>query len=157
MITHLKQQSMGIALAIHEVFQASYKIEAELIGADNFPPLSRSVQDIAHSSSMFYGYYADGEIAGVIELAQLNDQLDINSLVVSPEHFRKGIAGKLIEHALTQFSYDEAVVETATANKPAIQLYQKHGFVKFKQWVPDHGVTKTALVRRSDKSREQQK
>jgi len=154
MINHLKPQSIVVAQAIYQVFQASYKVEAAIIGADDFPPLSRSMQDISRSKNVFYGYYDEGELAGVIEVERLENRLDIISLVVSPEHFRKGIAEKLITYVLTQFDHDEAVVETATANKPAIQLYEKYGFVKFKQWVPDHGITKTALSRRNNNSSE---
>ena len=43
------------------------------------------------------------------------------------------------------FDFTEATVETAAANKPAIKLYQKHGFVDYKRFIPAHGIEKLAL------------
>jgi len=64
---------------------------------------------------------------------------------VHPRYFKKGIAGKLITHALTLHTYNKAIVETAIANTPAINLYKKHGFSEYKQWLPAHGILKTAM------------
>ncbi|MFC3647392.1 hypothetical protein [Planctobacterium marinum] len=47
MITTLAHHKRTIAEQIHSVFQASYKLEAELIQAQNFPPLKRTVEQIA--------------------------------------------------------------------------------------------------------------
>jgi ribosomal protein S18 acetylase RimI-like enzyme len=145
MISRLAHYDTEIADHIFSIYQASYKIEAELIGAANFPPLSRHAADIAQSSSTFYGFYEQGGLAAVIEIVIEDECLEINSLTVSPDHFRKGIAKKLMDHVLTNFEYTQAVVETAVANHPAIKLYQQQGFVEFKRWTPSHGIEKLAL------------
>ena len=41
---------------IHLLFQASYKIEAELLNATNFPPLKRTVNDLIGSNNIFFAY-----------------------------------------------------------------------------------------------------
>ena len=99
-----------------------------------------------NSQTLFYGLYDDTQLAGVLELAISNERLEINSLTVDPDHFRKGIADKLIRYALTH-DIATAIVETAVVNEPAIKLYKKHGFVEFKRWTPDHGIEKLAMVR----------
>ena len=71
--------------------------------------------------------------------------LEIDSLTVDLNYFRKGIATKLINYTLEAFNFSEAVVETAVVNLPAINLYKRHGFVEFKRWTPSHGIEKLAL------------
>ena len=153
MIVKLDNVNEAVAKQIYTAFQRSYKIEAELIGTQNFPPLSRTVTDIQDSQTLFYGFYDDTQLAGVIELAITNEQLEINSLVVDPEHFRKGIANGLMHFVLNDFVRTASikpltsVVETALVNEPAIKLYKKHGFVEFKRWTPEHGIEKLAMIR----------
>jgi ribosomal protein S18 acetylase RimI-like enzyme len=145
MITKLEHCDAEIADHIFSIFQASYKIEAQLIGAANFPPLSRSAADIAQSGSQFYGFSENASLAAVIEIVLEDGCLDINSLTVSPDYFRRGIASKLIHYVLVNFEHTQAVVETAVGNHPAIKLYQQHGFVEYKRWTPSHGIEKLAM------------
>ncbi|MEI4551340.1 GNAT family N-acetyltransferase [Pseudoalteromonas spongiae] len=146
MIAQLTHSNSDIASHIYAVFQASYKIEAALIGTNNFPPLSRTPQDIASSNSLFYGFYKGDSLAGVIEITYQDNLLEIDSLTVAPEHFRKGIAGKLMEYVLNAFDFSKATVETAVVNAPSIRLYQKHDFNEFKRFTPSHGIEKVALA-----------
>jgi len=145
MIKKLKNSDDIIATHIHSVFQNSYKIEAELIGTDNFPPLSRGINDIRNSETDFYGYFDDECLAAVIEIEMNANNLEINSLTVDPSFFRRGIADKLIAYVLSTIIHDKAIVETAVVNEPAIKLYKKHGFVEFKRWTPSHGIEKLAM------------
>ena len=155
MIQQLNNSSYEVSQKIYQVFQGSYKIEADLIGVENFPPLSRTVEHIQASTTEFYGFIVEGELAGVIEIT-LNEgavesiaktTLEIDSLTVSPLFFKQGIASRLIEFVLQNKTFEYAIVETAAVNQPAIKLYLKHGFKVFKQFTPDHGIEKVALQR----------
>ncbi|SFD66889.1 GNAT family N-acetyltransferase [Pseudoalteromonas denitrificans] len=145
MIEKLDNSNEEIANQIFDIFQNSYKIEAQLIGVRDFPPLSRSAKDIKNSKTLFYGFSENTCLAAVIEIVIEDKHLDINSLTVDPKFFRKGIADKLITYVLEEFDLTGAVVETAVVNKPAINLYKKHGFVEFKKWTPSHGIEKLAM------------
>ena len=145
MITKLEHSIEKIAQQIFTVFQNAYKIEAQLIGALDFPPLSRSAKDIQNSTTQFYGFIDNNCLAGVIEIVIENKRLEIDSLTVNTHYFRKGIAHKLIDYVLTIMAVSEAMVETAVANLPAINLYKKHGFVEFKRWTPSHGIEKLTM------------
>ncbi|MEP1446672.1 MAG: N-acetyltransferase [Paraglaciecola sp.] len=149
MIYPLENANEQVASQIYKVFQHAYKVEAELIGAVNFPPLSRSTIDIASSKTLFYGFQCNDCLAAVIEISINEKRLEIDSLTVDPQYFRKGIAGRLIEYVLDTFEYSEAVVETAVVNEPAIILYKKHGFVEYKRWIPSHGIPKIAMLFKS--------
>ena len=145
MITKLEHTDRAVAKQIFSIFQRSYKIEAQLIGTLDFPPLFRSIKDIKKSKTQFYGFSENKCLAAIIEVVIEDKQLGINSLTVDPEYFRKGIAYKLISYVLNAFKLTEAVVETAVVNTPAISLYNKHGFVEFKRWTPSHGIEKLAM------------
>ncbi|MBB1336840.1 MULTISPECIES: GNAT family N-acetyltransferase [Pseudoalteromonas] len=153
MTAKLDNANEAVAKQIYTTFQRSYKIEAELIGAQNFPPLSRTDTDIQNSQTLFYGLYVSESLAGVIELETNNSQLEINSLTVDPEYFRQGIANRLMHFVLNDFAstapvnLSTIVVETAVVNEPAIKLYKKHGFVEFKRWTPEHGIEKLAMIK----------
>ncbi|WHI45934.1 GNAT family N-acetyltransferase [Microbulbifer sp. TRSA001] len=145
MIINLDILNEEIANQVFIIFQRSYKVEAQLIGVTDFPPLSRSAQDIKNSKSLFYGFIDKKCLAAIIEITIEGKRLEINSLTVDPNHFRKGIAGKLLSYILDEIEFSEAIVETATKNDPAINLYEKYGFVEFKRWTPPHGIQKVAL------------
>jgi ribosomal protein S18 acetylase RimI-like enzyme len=145
MIKKLDNTNEDVANKIYTIFQNSYKIEAQLIGTSNFPPLLRSAKDIENSKTQFYGFNENKYLAAIIEIVIEDKLLAINSLTVDPSYFRKGIAHKLISYALETFDFSEAIVETAVVNIPAINLYKKHGFVEFKRWTPSHGIEKLAM------------
>ncbi|MCF2948282.1 GNAT family N-acetyltransferase [Paraglaciecola aquimarina] len=146
MIIKLENSNEIVANQIYSVFQNSYKVEAQLIDVAKFPPLSRSANNIANSKTEFYGFSDNYTLAAVIEIEIDKKQLDIHSLTVDPKYFRQGIADKLINYVLKTFDISIAIVETATVNKPAINLYEKHGFLEFKRWTPSHGIEKLAML-----------
>ncbi|WP_299084049.1 N-acetyltransferase [uncultured Paraglaciecola sp.] len=146
MIIKLDNSDRAVAQQIFAVFQRSYKIEAELIGTLDFPPLTRSAQDIQHSKTAFYGFTEQQNLGAVIEIVIEDKHLEIHSLTVDPKYFRRGIADRLINYILAEIEFTEAIVETAEVNIPAINLYNKHGFTEFKKWTPSHGIPKVAMV-----------
>lgn len=145
MIRELNNKHKVMTEQIFDVFQNAYQVEAALIHADNFPPLNRTIEDIAHATTQFYGYFESDNLAGVIEVKVDGQRLEIDSLTVDPTYFRKGIAKKLLIWLLEHFEFSQVLVETAVENTPAIALYQKVGFVEFKRWTPAHGIPKVAL------------
>jgi ribosomal protein S18 acetylase RimI-like enzyme len=148
MIEKLKNSDLVMAKKIQIVFQASYKIEAKLLNATNFPPLQRTLENYIQSKTAFYGYSKNGELAAVVEINTDHDFILIRSLVVHPDFFRRGIAGKLIEFVFKTFEADLFIVETGLANGPATKLYEKFGFVAVHQWDTDFGIRKVKFEKR---------
>ena len=81
----------------------------------------------------------DGEIAGFIDQWIVHDFAHgaklsyIQNLYVTSKHRRKGVGNKLLEEVIRS-AKNEGVLEihvvTEFENKPAINLYRKHGLVK---------------------------
>ncbi len=148
MIQKLQNNDIEVAQRIRSVFQLSYKIEAKLLNATDFPPLKRSLESYINSETAFFGYLKDNELAGVIEIEHNNNFTHINSLVVAPNFFRQGIARKLMEFVFNTYDSKLFVVETGLDNGPATELYKKFNFKEVKQWDTDHGIRKIKFERR---------
>ena len=148
MIERLENKDIEVSIRIRSVFQLSYKIEAKLLNATDFPPLKRSLKSYMNSNTEFFGHLKDGELAGVIEIEHNDSFTDIHSLVVSPSFFRQGIARKLMDFVFKTFDSNLFVVETGLENGPATELYKKFGFKEVKQWNTDHGIRKIKFERK---------
>ena len=142
MIIRINNKNKKIANQIQDIFQASYTVEAQLLHAVDFPPLKRTISQFLHSNTEFYAYYINKNIAGVIEIENNQDLTHIQSLVVYPNYFRKGIGRTLVQFVLDIYNTKIFTVETGLENYPAIQLYTSFGFKKQDQWDTNHGVIK---------------
>ena len=142
MIERLKNNDLEISKKIRSVFQLSYKVEAKILNATDFPPLKRSLENYVNSNTAFFGYLKNQELAGVIEIEHNDNFTHINSLVVDPGFFKQGIARKLMEYVINTFDSKLFVVEIGLENGPATELYKKFDFKEVKQWNTDHGIRK---------------
>jgi len=150
MIEKLQNNEIEISKKIRSVFQASYKVEAKLLNATDFPPLKRSLENYVKSNTFFFGYLKNEDIVGVIEIDHNKDSTLIRSLVVDPYFFRQGIAKKLMKFVLDTFDSKLFVVETGLENGPATKLYETFGFIEVQQWDTNHGVRKIKFERKSN-------
>ena len=130
------------AQQIWSIFQEAYIIEAEMLKAINFPPLNRTVSQFVMSTTKFYAFYEKESICGMIEIDHNDSLTHIQSLVVYPKYFRKGIARKLVSFILSAFDSQIFTVETGLENIPAIQLYKSFDFEEKEQWNTNHGIIK---------------
>lgn len=118
----------------------SYKVEADLIGTDEIPPLKETFEQLQECGETFIGYYIDGRLAGAVSYKkEEGNVMDIHRMMVHPNFFRRGIARKLINQ-LEQISYSEIIVSTGAANTPAVKLYEKLGFERQKDSVVGDGL-----------------
>jgi len=146
MILELENTESEVAKTIKEVFQLSYAVEAELLGAKDFPPLKRSLEGYTNSTNQFFGFYIQDEIAGITEIKKDPSQIHIQSLVVHPDFFRRGVGQGLMNFVLSHFESSRFMVETGVDNLPAIALYEKVGFREVKRWDTSYGIRKIRLM-----------
>ena len=146
MIETLNNKSALVAKKLFTIWQESYRVEAKLLQVLDFPPLNRTVPDFINSSTRFYGFVKDDKYDAVMELRDNDDVLHIQSLVVQPSQFRKGLASKMIAFVLSENMEYNFTVETGCDNLPAINLYLKFGFVETKQYETDYGIRKICLL-----------
>jgi len=117
-------------------------VEARILNAIDFPPLQRSVYDIRNSNTIFYSYLIKELFVSVIEIKKHKNYIHIQSLVVHPHFFRKGIASKMIDFIISSYKTKYFTIETGVDNYPARNLYEKLNFLEVKQWDTSHGIRK---------------
>ncbi|KGE20934.1 GNAT family N-acetyltransferase [Paenibacillus wynnii] len=122
-------------LTINELWtlqHKAYRLEAQLIGFLDIPPLLETRDMLRSSSETFYGCVSeDGDIMGAVATKEeLPGKLTITRMMVDPDHFRKGIAGSLLNYVFEQYNdMEQFIVSTGKLNTPAVSLYIKHGFI----------------------------
>ncbi|MEP1095402.1 MAG: GNAT family N-acetyltransferase [Cyclobacteriaceae bacterium] len=147
LIKKLENKNERTSQQIRALFQASYKIEAELLKATDFPPLNRKLEDFVDCDTEFYGLLKDDEIAAIVEVKADKKVTDIHSLVVHPHYFRQGLGKKLMQFVLDTFDSESYIVETGLENEPAKKLYKQLGFVEQSQWDTAIGIRKIGFKR----------
>ena len=144
----LDHRQYKVAKQIYSVWRRSYRIEADLLDIEDFPPLRRSVNQIMAAESDFYGYWQEERLTAVSEIEHLEAQhIHIAALVVDPDFFRRGLASRLLTEVLDLLDWRKVTVDTAVANAPAINLYKKLGFTPLKQWQTPDNIPMITLYR----------
>lgn len=134
MIKKIDFEDSKIVRKLFELQNAAYLIEAQIINFFEIPPLKESLQEFRECGEEFLGYFINNELAGAISYTVENDQLTICRMVVHPDHFRKGIAQKLLETMeLNNPSCTSYKVATGRENTPAKNLYLKNKY----KWTND--------------------
>lgn len=142
MIKAINQKDNEIAKKIVSLQKLSYHVEAEIIGYVAIPPLNETINDILNSQEIYLAFYAEQQIAGILAYEFEGDFIIICKMMVHPDHFKKGIASKLIDYLFRIYFHAWRVkVSTGTKNYPAINLYQKHGFVRTGEKIIDNLLT----------------
>ena len=147
-INPLAHHEPFIAEEIRLLMFASYQVEADLLGAADFFPLSRTAHHIATAEVLFWGIYEEGVLAAVLELEDLDPtHAHINSLVVHPAHFRRGMASALLQQIIHQRPTQRLTVSTGVLNHPALALYAAQGFAVERHWATPDGIAMVTLGR----------
>jgi ribosomal protein S18 acetylase RimI-like enzyme len=112
-----------------ELQRASYRVEADLIGAETLPPLSETPEQLRACGETFLGALRAGRLLGAVSYKRDGGTVDIHRLVVHPSAFRRGVATDLLD-ALEAREGDarRLVVGTGAANRPALALYERRGY-----------------------------
>ncbi|KGK88188.1 GNAT family N-acetyltransferase [Clostridium sp. HMP27] len=148
MFKKLDLTNMKIAESVLQLQIASYKIEAELIGFYEIPPLKDTIDSLTGCDEIFYGYFITDILAGLISYKINENILDIHRVAVHPCFFKRGIAGKMISFIeKIEDTINKAVVCTGKENLPAVNLYLKNGYHKVKDIEISKGIYLTEFAK----------
>lgn len=133
---------------------ASYRVEANLIGFDDIPPLKDGIQSIREAEETFYGFFIhendERRLAGAISYSREGTIVTICRMMVHPNFFRRGTARSLLQHILVEQQKNGAtrfIVSTGSENLPAIRLYESFGFTVRRVFTVPPGVSLTTFER----------
>jgi GNAT superfamily N-acetyltransferase len=126
----------GTVDAIVALQRASYRVEADLLGARTLPALTETPRQLRAAGEAFLGAFEGERLVGAVSWKRSGPLLDIHRMVVHPDRFRRGIAGCLLA-ALDEHEpgVERTIVATGAANPPARRLYERHGFTPVEERV----------------------
>lgn len=105
---------------------AAYAIEAKLIGDERIPPLHENEKELLSHGLCWIVTLKERHLIGALGYTIDDDVVDIDRLIVAPDHHRMGIGKALMEKAV-EFAAG-ATVSTGRLNIPARGLYERLGF-----------------------------
>lgn len=148
MLLSLDIRDPDVATQILELQRAAYAVESKLIGY-TVPAMHETVADLQACGERFLAYKPDAAYLGAVGYTKTNRVLTIARLVIHPDHFRQGIALRLLttlEHV--NDNIQRMAVQTAAANTPARRLYESVGFTLTERWQHDDGLVLVRFEKR---------
>lgn len=88
-------------------------------------------QELSNSLAKYFVAKLNNKIVGFIGTWIIVDESHITNVAVHPDYRKLGIASKLIEELISYCDKENCIaytLEVRAGNKPAISLYEKHGF-----------------------------
>jgi len=138
LIQPLQQRDTAVAQRLQLLFALAYEQEAAELGAPAPDlPGTRSVEAILASSEFYLGASQDGELVGALTIGSDTEpeQIAITTLVVHPNHQRRGIGRSLVQEALARGAGLVFSVTAGANNGPALALYTSLGFVQYRKGI----------------------
>lgn len=116
------------AARVIDLQRASYRVESELISFSGIPYLFEEEEELLETDEVLIAYWEEDSLLGLLSYEVVEDEFEICRLVVHPDHFKKGIATGLLSELEKDVLQGQITVKTASANRPAIKLYEKFGY-----------------------------
>jgi ribosomal protein S18 acetylase RimI-like enzyme len=128
-VEQLEHADPAVAAKVRDVQRAAYRVEAQLIGYDQIPPLSEEVVDIVQLDLTILGVTEGSQLVGLLGYKRCDDDVEIDRLAVVPTQFRRGIARALLDSLHAREATARTLrVSTGAANHPAVALYEAMGY-----------------------------
>ena len=89
------------------------------------------IDELSNPVSSVALYWHGEELVGFLCSWLIAGEMQIQNVATSPSMRRKGIAAKLLQHAIerNRIELNSIILEVRAGNTPAISLYEKLGFV----------------------------
>ncbi len=128
----------------------AYKSEAKLHGDFQIPPLVETLEELRDKfqTHVFLKATFEGKIIGSVRVFQKDNTGYIGRLMVHPDFQNRGIATKLLLEIEKSFSCVRFELFTGSKSIKAIFLYEKLGYVPFKEETPSDYVTLVFLEKK---------
>jgi ribosomal protein S18 acetylase RimI-like enzyme len=148
-LVRLDLSDASLASELLTLQRRAYRVEADLIGAEEIPPLRETLAELQACGETFLGARVEGALAGAISWRVDGETIDLHRLVVDPAHFRKGVGLALVRAALAAEPRARcAIVQTGASNEPARALYQREGFMPVDEVEPTPGLRVARFTKR---------
>ncbi len=121
----------------------AYRSEAELLNNYAIPPLKQTESDVEKeydAGTFLKAVDETGAIVGSVRAYQKGDTVYIGKLIVHPAHQRKGIGTALLREIESACLSQRYELFTSVRSLNNLRLYEKTGYVRFREQETDSGV-----------------
>jgi ribosomal protein S18 acetylase RimI-like enzyme len=148
MVTLADIRETQVAAQIHALQRAAYSVEAQRIGCSDFPPLRETLDALQRSTDCFLVFAENGSIIGCLSYEWARACATITRLVVSPRHFRRGVASTLLRTLESRLPVGSVVCAvTAELNEAAIRAYERQGYTTASREISSEGIALRQLYK----------
>lgn len=135
----------GLAEAAFCLQQAAHRVELDWLGhPPDLPLLWDGPVAVAACPYRILAAFEGKALRGLLVYGAEGDEVHIQRTVVDPEHFGEGWGYRLVNALLA--AHPRVTVDTAGANRAAMRLYAKAGFVTEQRWQTPGGLALWRLV-----------
>ncbi len=145
-VCRLDLQDVIVARQVLVLQHSAYRVEADLIGFEQIPPLHESLQDLVSAPLSWLGIVDGHEVVAALAFTAGSGGVDIDRLVVAPAFARRGYGTALVSELGVTATI---TVATGTKNLPAHRLYESLGFVNVGETSPVAGLQVTHFERKA--------
>ena len=124
---------------LHEILNLqylAYKSEAKICNNPNIPPLTQTYKDIEaefETGRFLKAVDDDGRIVASVRGHSDIDTLHISKLMVCPDLQGQGIGTMLLKEIERLYPHEKFELYTSTKSERNIKLYERAGYVKYKE------------------------
>lgn len=136
--------------AVLALQRVAYLSEAKLLNDFSIPPLLETMEDTErqfHAGVFLKAVDAAGELVGSVRGRVENGTLHIGKLMVHPRLQGRGIGGRLLEEIGARCPQPRQELFTSALSARNLSLYERHGFVRFREAVTASGLRMVFLER----------
>jgi ribosomal protein S18 acetylase RimI-like enzyme len=146
----IQTSNINDAEEILSLQKLAYKSEAKLHGDFQIPPLIETLDELKDKfqTHVFLKATDKGKIIGSVRVLQKENIGYIGRLMVHPDFQNRGIATKLLLEIEKCFSCVRFELFTGSKSIKAIRLYEKLGYVCFKEETPVDNMTLVFLEKK---------
>ncbi len=126
--------------------------EAQRLGLRSPPPFGTTLASLQTTRLFYLGAWVGETLVGALALGpdEETGQIAVQTLVVHPDHQRRGHGQALLQAALQRAQGLVLAVVVGAANTAAVALYRSQGFVVYRQgWLtlePAQGADATGVL-----------
>ena len=146
-VRQIDMSDPAIAAQVLTLQRSAYRVEADLIGFEQIPPLHESLEDLMAAPLIWFGIVKSGKVVAAIAFTKQDGRIDIDRLVVAPSSLRQGYGTALVASLDPRATI---TVATGAKNLPAHRLYKAQGFVNIGESSPVAGLQLTQFVRKGN-------
>ncbi len=146
----IQMANISDAKEILSLQKLAYKSEAKLHDDFQIPPLIETLDELKDKfqTHVFLKATDEGKIIGSVRVLQKENTGYVGRLMVHPDFQNRGIATKLLLEIEKCFSCVRFELFTGNKSLKTIRLYEKLGYVRFKEETPVDNVTLVFLEKK---------